>query len=281
MRIVAYAGPSVPREDRMLFAGVEWRPPAEAGDLLRLDAGPGTTLCLIDGYFDHRPAVRHKEILLLLAEGVRILGASSIGALRAAEMQDFGLVGIGAIFRAFAAGRIDGDDEVALIHAGPDRDWRPFSLPLVDVRASLLRARRGRAVSRDEGRALLAAARSIHYVDRTWAGIVAESGSSRPGLPGLLEDGAVPLKRLDARECLRAAQANRPPGRRPAMVRTPFLDWLGDQCGTAVGERCQALGAPVLETPAISSDSRGDSGLSPRPTAQRVGVPETGRLDHG
>ena len=50
----------------------EWRGPVEAGDLLRLPMRRPLSICLIDGYFPYRPAVGHKEILLLFAQGVPI-----------------------------------------------------------------------------------------------------------------------------------------------------------------------------------------------------------------
>ena len=244
MTIVAFAGPSLPAADRLRLRGVDWRPPAEAGDLLRLDVGNSPTLCLIDGYFDHRPAVRHKEILLLLAEGVRIFGASSIGALRAAEMREFGMVGVGAIYRAYARGTIRGDDEVALVHAAADRDWRPLSIPLVDVRATLCRARRERILNQSEARALLNAARLIHYIERDWSSVVSASGiAEAAAFERWLKSGAVARKRLDAEACVRAALEDRPAEReRPRLVRTAFLDALARECGVDLDSRRAALG---------------------------------------
>jgi hypothetical protein len=229
MTIIAFAGPSLTPADRAARPDVDWRPPAEAGDLLPLAAGEAATLCLIDGYFDHRPAVRHKELLLLLASGWRIFGASSIGALRAAEMAPFGMIGAGAIFAAYARGTLVGDDEVALIHAGAERDWRPLSIPLVDVRATFCAARRAGILGRDEARALLAAAASIHYVDRQWrqlCGALADAGRRR-AFEAWLESGALSQKRADALACLDAAL--RPGEERPAppsMIHTCFVDAL-------------------------------------------------------
>lgn len=243
MTVVAFVGPSLAAADRAAFADVEWRPPAQAGDLLRLAGAQVSTLCLIDGYFDHRPAVRHKEILLLLSQGVRIFGASSIGALRAAEMRSFGMVGIGSIFTAYVRGSISGDDEVALVHAGADRDWRPLSIPLVDVRATLCRARRERIVDRRQARAMLNAAGAIHYVDREWASVcaAARSGAARSRFQAWLDTGAVSQKRADALDCIHAARDGFPSAfRPPAFVHTSFVDALARECGmeieTSVGK---------------------------------------------
>ncbi|MDQ8755487.1 TfuA-like protein [Sphingosinicella sp. LHD-64] len=237
MTVVAFAGPSLPPEDRAGVYGVEWCPPAEAGDLLRLDAGPELTVCLIDGYFDHRPAVRHKEILLLLSEGVRILGASSIGALRAAEMAALGMIGVGSIYRAYASGRIVGDDEVALIHGPADAGWRPVSIPLVDVRATLCRALRDRMLLLEDARSLLIAAGEIHYIERCWEGLIAASGIPtvvQARLRAWLRDGQMSQKRLDAQACIAAALDNSAiPPIRPPLVRTAFLEALAQECGIA------------------------------------------------
>lgn len=234
MTIVAFAGPSLAPADRASFPGVDWRPPAEAGDMLRLATGDVSTLCLIDGYFDHRPAVRHKELLLLLAKGTRIYGAASIGALRAAEMESCGMIGVGTIFAAYARGSLTGDDEVALIHAGPDRDWRPMSVTLVDVRATLGAARRAGIVGRRDARALLGAAASIHYVDRQWRPVcdaLADEGR-RAAFETWLETGAVSQKRADALACLAAAIHGGGERREPPpMVHTCFVDALARACG--------------------------------------------------
>lgn len=234
MTIFAFAGPSLPKAQRHLFPGIIWLPPCAAGDLLRLAPAQGDTVCIIDGWFDHRPAIRHKEILLALSEGVILFGASSIGALRAAEMAPCGMIGVGAIFRAFASGRLTGDDEVALVHAPEDWDWRPLSLPLVDVRATLCKAVRNRVVATTEARALLARARCLHYVDRNWHTIGEElrlpDGRTGEVLNWLALEN-VPQKTLDAQTCLAAAiagvAARVPP---PAAVRTTFLETLKDQC---------------------------------------------------
>lgn len=234
MTIFAFAGPSLPKAQRHLFSGIVWLPPCEAGDLLRLAPARGDRVCIIDGWFDHRPAIRHKEILLALAEGVTMFGASSIGALRAAEMAPCGMIGAGGIFRAFASGRLTGDDEVALVHAPEDWDWRPLSLPLVDVRATLCKAVRRRVVTPVEARILMDRARGLHYVDRNWHTIGEDLHlpDDRSGtVLGWLARENVPQKNLDAQACLTAAITDiARPGPSPAAVRTTFLKTLRDQC---------------------------------------------------
>ena len=47
----------------------------------------------------------HKEILFALSEGIDVYGAASMGALRAAELDAFGMRGIGDVYSAYAEGR--------------------------------------------------------------------------------------------------------------------------------------------------------------------------------
>jgi hypothetical protein len=224
----------MPPAARAAFPGIEWRAPCEAGDLLRLGANEQDAVCIIDGWFDHRPAVRHKEILFLLARGVRIFGASSIGALRAVEMARFGMIGIGRIFSAYAAGRLTGDDEVALVHGSEEQSWRDYSVPLVEVRLTLASALRAALLAAGEARHLLDDACSLHYVDRSWEELLQCRGLSRAraaALLPLLRRAHVRPKLADARLCLEAALAGvRTTGPRAREVRTIFLEELAREC---------------------------------------------------
>lgn len=226
-RLHIFAGPSLPPLIRPGGANLAWRPPAQAGDLLALLDQPPARLCLIDGVFDARPAVWHKEILLLLSAGWRVFGAASIGALRAAELERYGVVGVGAIHRVYASGRITGDDEVALVHAPEALGWAPLSEPLVEVRASLAAAVRRRTVTKVAARALLDAAKSIHFADRTWPAIFAAADST-------FCDAVIPvrLKTIDALQCLIAAQAETgPSGCYPVPPITCFVSALASEIG--------------------------------------------------
>lgn len=231
-RIAVFAGPSLPSPFRPLDPIFEWHPPASAGDLLSLAENAPETLCLIDGYFDSCPAPWHKELLLLMAAGTTVYGASSMGALRAAELDAFGMIGIGAIFEAYSAGRLVGDDEVALIHAPERLDWAPLSVPMVELRATLIDACRRRVVGPPTARLIRDLAHDVHYSDRDWPLLERHcqevtDAETFPRIRAL----HVPLKRLDAIACLAAAR--REPHQRPPTVRPPltcFIRELVDEC---------------------------------------------------
>ena len=93
-----FAGPSI---DAATIAaavpGATIAPPAARGDVwLAVESG-AEVIGLIDGYFEHVPAVWHKELLDALERGCHVFGSSSMGALRAAELAPFGMVGVGSV----------------------------------------------------------------------------------------------------------------------------------------------------------------------------------------
>jgi hypothetical protein len=132
-----FVGPSLPDAARLAGDDIVVRPPVAAGDLLELDARPGDVVGIVDGYFHQIRSVRHKEILDLLDAGVTVLGAASMGALRAAELDAFGMGGVGRIYRAYRRGELTADDEVTMLHAHADDGYRAGSEPLVNIRATL------------------------------------------------------------------------------------------------------------------------------------------------
>jgi len=132
-----FVGPSLPEAALLAGDDVVVRPPVAAGDLPRLAVRPGDVVAIADGYFHQTRAVRHKEILDLLDAGVTVLGAASMGALRAAELDVLGMGGVGRIYRAYRRGELTADDEVTLVHGSADEGYRAVSEPLVNIRATL------------------------------------------------------------------------------------------------------------------------------------------------
>jgi hypothetical protein len=167
-----------------IIPGADIHPPVRHGDLVRLDVGPGDTVVIIDGVFHAAPAVRHKEILDLIARGVRVVGAASIGALRAAELCPYGMTGIGSIFAAYRDGLIDADDEVAIAHT--DDGHRQLSEALVDIRAVVALAVVDGILDRGEGCRVIDHARGVYYMHRTRSAL-RHAAAADPGIEALLQ----------------------------------------------------------------------------------------------
>jgi hypothetical protein len=228
-RISVFAGPSL--AGWVAAPPFARLPPAGAGDMLRLLGQPPHTVVLIDGIFGSCPAVWHKEILMLLARGFRVIGAASMGALRAAELDNFGMIGCGAIYRAYADGRITADDEVAVLHAPAALGGQPLSLAQVNVRATLVKAVRAGVISADKARAVRAASAAIHYRDRDWARVIAMADS--PAFAAWAPLHAIDIKAEDAQAALLLALrlAGTLPVTRSVPPLTPFLARLARHGG--------------------------------------------------
>jgi hypothetical protein len=134
MSIYVFLGPSLSAARAQELLKAELLPPVQQGDVLRLLAARPTAIGIVDGYFEVIPSVWHKEIMLAMAEGVHVFGASSMGALRAAELHQFGMVGVGKVFEWYRDGTLTGDDEVAVAHASEEFGYRRVSDALVDIR---------------------------------------------------------------------------------------------------------------------------------------------------
>lgn len=169
--LIVFAGPSLARTDRRRWADaetpVEIRPPAQQGDVLRAVGDRPWGLGLVDGYFEWVPAVWHKEILWAMSKGVRVYGAASMGALRAAELAPFGMRPVGWVADRYLSGELEADDEVTVVHADADDDYRPLSVPLVNVRATLDAAVEAGIVRGAAAEAIVARLRTVHYPERT------------------------------------------------------------------------------------------------------------------
>lgn len=204
-RTIVFLGPSLEREAAEKILSAEYRPPAKRGDLLRAAEEGAAIIGLIDGVFHQESAVAHREILAAVKKGVRVVGASSMGALRAAEMDTLGMTGIGEVYRMYKSGELISDDEVALVF-DPETGLS-LSEPLVNIRFTLKAAETEGIINGKEHEALLTAARSIFYPQRTYPKIISVAGDAlavdaRDWFLAWVPDHAVDRKRLDAIEAL-------------------------------------------------------------------------------
>src|SRR5690349_10228433 len=132
-----FLGPTLPQAEATALLPACVRPPARRGDIYRALADGYTTIVLIDGEFHGAPSVWQREIADATAEGASVHGAASMGAIRAAELYTFGMMGHGRIFEWYRDGIIDADDEVALGYGPAELGYPALSEPLVNIRATL------------------------------------------------------------------------------------------------------------------------------------------------
>ena len=211
MKVVVFLGPSLPLAAAREVLDATYLPPAAQADLVSaVETLRPDVIGLVDGYFGQSLSVWHKEILYALDRGVRVYGASSMGALRAAETAAFGTVGVGSVYEQFASGELTDDDEVAVVHGLEDTGYRNLTVPMVNVRATLRNAVAAGALTADECDRLTALAKAIFYQDRTYPALYKRAAAEgfAPDRVAALRDyvsrHAADVKRDDALALLRS-----------------------------------------------------------------------------
>jgi hypothetical protein len=202
--VVLFVGPTLaaaacPRE---LLRGVRVRAPVRRGDVERLVAAhsasrrrPGV-IALADGLFHDTLAVGHAELRGALRAGWSVWGLSSMGAIRAREMESLGMRGFGRVFERFRAEGDFQDDEVALLH-GPAPDYRAMSEPLVHLRAAADHLVTRGIVAEDAARDAIAALKYRWYGERTRGGAIDALGARARGGPDAVRRELADFRRFE------------------------------------------------------------------------------------
>ncbi|MCK9441789.1 MAG: TfuA-related McrA-glycine thioamidation protein [Methanothrix sp.] len=173
--IVVFLGPSLSRDKAETILEADFRPPAKRGDIYQAAKEGAGIILLIDGVFFQECAVAHKEVIYALEAGAKVLGASSMGALRASELDIYGMEGIGMIYKAYKSGHLVSDDEVALIF--DPFSWEPRSEPLVNIRFNLDLAWQMGVISASCKDRLFHCAQAQYFPDRTYERMLSDAAA--------------------------------------------------------------------------------------------------------
>src|SRR6266704_2904120 len=228
MSVVIFTGPTLSAAAARIELEADYRGPAAEGDVYRAARRHPDVIGIIDGYFERVPPVRHKEILWAMSQGIHVFGAASMGALRAAELEAFGMEGVGSIFEAFRDGILEDDDEVAVVHATAEFAFRPASEAMVDIRCTLARARQTGILSAATSAALERVAKSMFYPDRSYSLIcrrAVDLGQPRAEVSAFMEwlpEGRASQKHADALAMVRVIRERVANGIEPKRVEYAF-----------------------------------------------------------
>jgi hypothetical protein len=230
---VLFAGPSLhgtgwasnPASD------LDCRAPAGQGDIARAVLEGATAIGLIDGRYEDVAAVWHKEILFAIEQGVQIYGAASMGALRASECADFGMIGVGHVFERYRSGELTDDAAVAQLHAPAELDHAPLTEALVNVEATILHVLKLGAISEEEAERLDRSARALFFKERTYRSVLAhaglDDGERGEELKELIKTSRVDVKKQDALTLLAHMEALEPERQATPDWRVePTATWL-------------------------------------------------------
>ena len=168
----------------------------------------------------------HKEILFAIEGGVIVYGAASMGALRAAELHPFGMIGVGHVFEMYRDGVLEDDDEVALLHASAEDGHRPISEALVNLRDLADAAVAANVIDRATADAAIAQLKALPYPQRS----VRKLLELAPALASFVKQPRTPLKERDALALLERMQSGAEgPATKTRVERTVFFERLRQQ----------------------------------------------------
>jgi TfuA protein len=195
-RPIIFIGPSLNHDKARKIFQADYRAPAKKGDLMMLLTSysnsteePNSTnfVGLVDGLFlQDYPPTPIEVYQLLSNKNFHVVGGASIGALRAIELEKFGMVGIGKIFELFRNGATDADDEVAVtFQQGAGGDIQ--SEAMIDIRFNLFVACRKQIITDRVKRAIAKTAKSIYFPYRNYTHVLEQTRLDFPELSTQLD----------------------------------------------------------------------------------------------
>lgn len=189
---IIFVGPSLSLQKARKIFDADYRGPAKKGDLLVLSASSLISLKnrpnainfvgLIDGLFlQDYPPTPIEVFQLLSNKNFRVVGGASIGALRAVELEKFGMVGIGKIFELFKNGTTNADDEVAVTFH-PSDGVSIQSEAMIDIRFNLFIAHKKNIITKRTKHIIAKTAKSIYFPYRNYSNVIEETRTKFPEL---------------------------------------------------------------------------------------------------
>lgn len=209
---LVFTGPTLSHAEARRAADVICLGPAVQGSIVAaVQRHDPATILIVDGSFQSEPAVRHKEILWAISQGVRVIGAGSMGALRAAELHPH-MIGVGLVYRWYRRHAFAPDDAVAVLHGPEAVDFCALSDALVDLRRTVRSARRLGLISADAATRLERGAGHLNFRERTLertvrAGLEAANDTDIARCTAILEAVLVQQKKRDVLEAMKLLKA--------------------------------------------------------------------------
>ena len=209
VKIIIYTGLSISFDEaqEILYSTedieVIYKRPIKRGDLIHdLKENPDI-IGIIDGVFHQNSAVGHREILQALNKNITVFGSSSMGALRASELDSLGMIGIGYCYKQYAEGIVESDDDVAVML--DSESLQALSVPLISMDYVFKEAVRENILTSSQKDELINIAKNTYYPKRNYALILNKSNLDNDKKDELIDfiRSSHDIKKEDAKELLK------------------------------------------------------------------------------
>ncbi|MGO4724201.1 MULTISPECIES: TfuA-like protein [unclassified Inquilinus] len=254
-----FTGPTISHAEGSSVLDAIFLPPAVQGSIvLAVHRFDPAAILIIDGGFQSEPAVRHKEILWALSLGIPVVGAASMGALRAAELFPY-MQGSGLIYRWYRRYPLAPDDAVAVLHGPEVVNFAPLTSSLIDLRMTIRAAHRRGLIPVDLAASMELIARNLNFRDRTLTRVIegalkSEDEPTAAAFQARIQSIFVEQKRTDALGALQLLRAGvvAPPAV-PDFTLTAAFDRDLEDAGLTLGHG-QTRSAAALDTPTSNGE---------------------------
>ena len=209
VKIIIYAGLSLSFDEAKKILDshddveVIFKRPINRGDLGQALKENPDIIGIIDGVFHQNSSVGHKEILAVLDKGITVVGASSMGALRASEMDSLGMIGIGYVYEQYRTGKVASDDDVAVML--DSETLEALSEPLINMNYVFTNAVEENIITQNQKDELINIAKSTFYPKRNYAQTLNDSNlddETKDQLISFIRQ-SVDIKKEDAKELIK------------------------------------------------------------------------------
>lgn len=209
VKIIIYTGLSIPFSEAKEILDshdnieVIYKRPIKRGDLGQALKENPDIIGIVDGVFHQNSSVGHKEILNVIKKGITVVGSSSMGALRASELDSLGMIGIGYVYKQYATGKVTSDDDVAVML--DSETLESLSEPLINMDYVFTNAYGENIITKEEKDELVKIAKSTFYPKRNYSQTLNESNLSDDKKNQLIDfiRMSPDIKKEDAKELLK------------------------------------------------------------------------------
>ena len=208
LKIIVYTGLSLKFDEAKEILDsddnleVIYKNPIKRGDLNQALKEHPDIIAIIDGVFHQNSAVGHREILEVIKKDIKVYGASSMGALRASELDSLGMTGVGYCYNQYANGNITSDDDVAVML---DKDTlEALSVPLISMNYVFKNAVTENIISQSDMDKLVKITKDTYYPQRNYANTLSKSNLDNDKKEKLIDfiRTSPDIKKEDAKELL-------------------------------------------------------------------------------
>ena len=194
---ILFAGPSLYGLDTSKYQWIDVCGPACQSDIYSiLNHKHYTRIILADGLYKSIPAPWHKEILLALEMKIEVFGVASLGALRAAELNEYGMKGTGKVYEYINSNIID-DSEVAVMHKPEKNGWEAMTLAHVEVKYWSEKMKEEGRMTKDTSNDIISWSQQTNFERRTKKALIKELSSNVMNAREIVEKTWFSQKKLD------------------------------------------------------------------------------------